>query len=60
MRLLGIDYGDSRTGLAITDPFGITAQGLVTVETNGNDKITLKKLDELMQEYPDIDKFAIG
>ncbi len=58
-RVLGIDYGDSRTGLAITDELGITAQGLFTVESNGNDKIILKKIDELMQEYP-IDKFAIG
>ena len=28
MRKLGIDYGDSRVGLAITDELGITAQGL--------------------------------
>ncbi len=39
MRTLGIDYGDARTGLAITDSLGITAQGLETVTTNGNDKI---------------------
>lgn len=58
-RVLGIDYGDSRTGLAITDELGITAQGLFTVESNGNDKIILKKIDELMQKYT-IDKFAIG
>ena len=28
MRILGIDYGDSRVGIAITDGLGITAQGL--------------------------------
>ncbi len=28
MRKLGIDYGDARVGLAITDELGITAQGL--------------------------------
>ena len=39
MRLLGIDYGDSRVGLAISDPLGITAQGLETIIHNGNDKI---------------------
>ena len=27
-RILGIDYGDVRVGLAISDPLGITAQGL--------------------------------
>ena len=31
MRILGIDYGDVRTGVAITDPLGITAQGLKTI-----------------------------
>lgn len=58
-RTLGIDYGDSRTGLAITDELGITAQGLFTVESNGNDKLILKKIDELMQKY-NIGTFAIG
>ena len=50
-RTLGIDYGDSRVGIAITDGLGLTAQGLETIEHNGNDKIILKRLDELFQEY---------
>ena len=58
-RILGIDYGDARTGLAITDELGITAQGLFTVESNGNDKMILKKIDELLQQYK-IEKFVIG
>ena len=29
MRKLGIDYGDTRVGIAITDELGITAQGLL-------------------------------
>lgn len=28
MRILGIDYGDARTGIAITDALNIHAQGL--------------------------------
>jgi len=60
MRLLGIDYGDSRVGIAITDPLGITSQGLETIHTNGNDKIALKRLDEILANYPDIDTFVIG
>ena len=50
-RKLGIDYGLARTGLAITDELGITAQGLETVTSNGNDKIILKRIDEIMQQY---------
>ncbi len=60
MRLLGIDYGDSRIGLAITDPLGITSQGLETIHTNGNDKLALKRIEEILMEYPDIDTFVIG
>ena len=59
MRALGIDYGDSRVGLAISDALGITAQGLETVHHNGNDKIVLKRLEELLKTY-EIDTFVIG
>ncbi len=59
MRKLGIDYGDSRVGLAITDLLGITAQGLETIHYNGNDKVLLKRLDEILNEY-EIDTFVIG
>ena len=45
MRILGIDYGDSRVGIAVTDALGITAQGLETIAYGGNDKILLKRLD---------------
>ena len=33
MRILAIDYGKKRTGLAVTDPAQIIANGLTTVET---------------------------
>ena len=51
MRTLGIDYGDARVGLAIKDPLGITAQGLETINRNGSDKIVLKRLEELIEQY---------
>ena len=59
MRILGIDYGDSRVGIAMTDPLGITAQGIETIHHNGNDKIVLKRLEELINEY-DVDTIVIG
>ena len=58
-RIIGIDYGISRTGIAITDELGINAQGLETITSNGNDKIILKRLAELVEIY-DIKKFVIG
>ena len=59
MRTLGIDYGDSRCGFAITDALNITVQGLETLETNGNDKLILKKIDEYCTTY-EIDTIVVG
>lgn len=42
-RLLAIDYGGKRTGIAITDEMQIIASGLTTVET--------KQLFPFLQEY---------
>ena len=51
MRILGIDYGEARVGLAITDPLNITAQGLETIQRNNSDKIILRRLDEILEQY---------
>ena len=59
MRKLGIDYGDSRVGIAITDALNITVQGLETIHHNGNDKIVLNRLEELLNQY-EIDTFVVG
>ena len=58
-RILGIDYGDSRVGIAITDPLNITVQGLETIERKNSDKIVLKKLDEILEKY-DIETIVVG
>jgi putative Holliday junction resolvase len=42
-RILAIDYGLKRTGLAVTDPFQIIATGLTTVES--------PKLIQFLKEY---------
>jgi RNAse H domain protein, YqgF family len=61
MRTLGIDYGDSRVGIAISDALGITAQGLETIHHEGNDKKVLARLEEIISKYHDeIDTIAIG
>ena len=59
MRILGIDYGDARTGIAITDALNITAQGLETVHNEGSDKMILRRLDEIIGQY-DVDTIVIG
>lgn len=60
MRILGIDYGDARVGIAITDALGITAQGLETVHYDGNDKMLLRRLDEILQNYSDVETIVVG
>ncbi len=59
MRKLGIDYGEARVGVAITDPLNITAQGLETIKRNGSDKVILRRLDEILSEY-EIDTIVVG
>jgi len=51
MRIIGIDYGESRVGVAITDALNITAQGLETIQRNNSDKVVLKRLDEILEQY---------
>ncbi len=59
MRILGIDYGDARCGFAITDKLNITVQPLETLNSNGNDKLILKKIDEYMNQF-EIDTIIVG
>ena len=59
MRIIGIDYGDARTGIAMTDALKITAQGLETIHNEGSDKKILKRLDEIIMQYG-VDTIVIG
>ena len=59
MRALGIDYGEARVGIAVTDSLNITAQGLETIQRNGSDKIILRRLDEIFEIY-DVDTIVVG
>ena len=59
MRILGIDYGDVRTGIAITDSLGIIAQGLETVNNNNSDRVLLKRVEEIISKY-EVETIVIG
>ena len=58
-RILSIDYGDARVGIAITDALNITAQGLETIQRNNSDKIILRRLDEIFEQY-EVKTIVIG
>lgn len=58
MRIMALDYGDARTGVAISDALGITAQGLESVDSKNQYKL-LNRLSEIIKEYS-IEKIVIG
>lgn len=49
-RILAIDYGARRMGLAVSDPLGITAQGLETLERK-NKRTDFARLASVLREY---------
>lgn len=57
-RAIGLDVGDKTIGVAVSDPLGITAQGITTIERVGIRKDTTAVM-ELMKEY-DCDTVVIG
>ncbi len=50
MRILGLDIGQKRIGVAVSDPLGITAQGLTVIPAE-NLTAALKQLGELCREH---------
>ena len=58
MRILGLDYGEKRIGVAICDELGMTAQGLPTV-IRKNKKHDLDILSNLIKKYT-VEKIVIG
>ena len=58
-RILGIDYGDARVGIAISDLMGLTAQGVETIHHKGNEEMLVNRIEELIQQY-DAKKIVIG
>lgn len=59
MRIMGIDYGDSRIGIAISDALMYTAQGIETIKWNKSIEEPLKRISELVEEYK-INKIVVG
>lgn len=49
-RIMCIDYGDARVGIAVSDLLGITAQGVETIK-NKNKKSLFERLLELIKYY---------
>jgi putative Holliday junction resolvase len=57
-RAMGIDYGDVRIGIAVSDLMGWTAQGVETIHRK-NEEADIGRIGELIREY-DVDTIVLG
>jgi putative Holliday junction resolvase len=58
MRILGIDYGDARVGVAVSDELGFMAQGIGTVKNRGMENL-INDLSKIIDEYKP-EKIVVG
>ena len=61
MRILGLDYGSKTVGVAVSDPLGLTAQGVETIWRKQENKLrqTLARIEELISEYQ-VERIILG
>lgn len=57
-RVLGLDVGSKTIGIAISDPLGITAQGLETIRRK-NKRLDFEQLARLLQKY-EVSEIVVG
>ena len=57
-RVLGLDVGSKTIGIAISDPLGITAQGLETIRRK-NKRLDFEQLAQLVREY-EVSEIVVG
>ena len=52
-RILGLDYGSKTVGVAVSDPLGLTAQGVEIIRRKSENKLrqTLARIEELIEQY---------
>ncbi len=61
MRIMGLDFGSRTTGVAVSDPLGMTAQGVETIVRKDENKLrqTCARIEELIKEY-EIEEIVLG
>ena len=57
-RILAIDHGSRRMGMAVSDPLGITAQGIETLQRR-NKRADFNYLGRIIREY-DVREIVVG
>lgn len=61
MRIIGLDFGSKTVGVALSDPLGITAQGVEIIRRESENKLrrTLARIEELITEN-NVEKIVLG
>ena len=61
MRIMGLDYGSKTVGVAISDPLGLTAQGIEIIRREKETKLrqTLARIETLIKEY-EVESIVLG
>ncbi len=60
MRVMGLDVGTKTVGVAISDAFGWTAQGIETIKIDeANEKFGIERIAELMKLH-EVSSFVVG
>lgn len=60
MRIMGLDVGSKTVGVAISDAFGWTAQGIETVKINeAIEEFGMDRLGELISQY-EVSEIVVG
>ena len=61
MRVMGLDYGSKTIGVAISDPLGLTAQGIEIIRREEENKLrkSLRRIEELIKEYQ-VEEIVLG
>ena len=50
MRILGLDVGDRTIGVAVSDPLGLTAQGITTIKRK-SEVLDIEEITKICKEY---------
>lgn len=61
MRIMGLDYGSKNIGVAISDPLGLTAQGVEIIRREEENKLrkSLRRIEELVKQY-EVEELVLG
>ena len=61
MRIMGLDYGSKTIGVAVSDPMGLTAQGIETITREEENKLrkSLRRIEELVEQYQ-VEEIVLG